>query len=175
MLQAPARRSWSWQGKKACFYEKKGTTRVMYGGDILLIEDNPHDAELILSTLRDKGEWGRITTITNGAEALDYFFGPEGCLQVEGARLPKFVLLDLNLPKVTGLEILKHLTADTRTREMPVVVFSSSDEAQDRINCYACGANSYIVKPVDADRFSSTVEEILSYWMFQNRVSYNQA
>jgi CheY-like chemotaxis protein len=147
----------------------------MYGADILLIEDNPHDAELILSTLREKDRGVRVRTIDDGAEALDYFFGPRGCLQDDEACLPKLILLDLKLPRVGGLEILRSLKKDERTRRIPTVVFSSSDEAQDRINCYNCGVNSYIVKPVDADRFSSVVEDISNYWILKNRVGYSEA
>jgi len=147
----------------------------MYNAEILLIEDNPHDRELILNALQDRARDSRIMTFSDGAEALDHFFGPRGCLQDDEVCLPKLILLDLKLPKVDGLEILKHLKNDERTKYIPTVVFSSSDEAQDRINCYSCGANSYVVKPVDADRFSSVVEDISNYWMLQNKVSYSAA
>jgi two-component system response regulator len=140
--------------------------------DILLIEDNSHDVEMILETFREQNVSHKVRVLRNGAEALDYFFGPQECLQKADFRCPRFILLDLKLPKVGGLEVLRRLKSDERTRNIPTIIFSSSNEARDRIESYLLGANSYIVKPLDADCFSRFVADITSYWLLMNRTSY---
>ena len=140
--------------------------------DILIVEDNPHDVELILDTMKEHYITDKVCVQRDGAEALDYFFGPEGCLLSGAAHLPKLILLDLKLPKVSGLEFLKHIRSDERTRHIPTVIFTSSNEAEDRIESYLLGVNSYIVKPLDADLFSSFVTDIMTYWVSMNKAVY---
>jgi len=140
--------------------------------DILLVEDNPHDAEMILETLGKQDISNRVRAISDGAEAIDYLFGPEGCLAKAEVHLPKLILLDLKLPKVSGLEILKRIKSDERTRHIPVVVFTSSDEARDRTESYRRGANSYIVKPMQAAAFSRFVADLGAYWLSMNMTPY---
>ncbi|MEN6319714.1 MAG: response regulator [Syntrophaceae bacterium] len=144
----------------------------MDNGDILLIEDNRHDVELILDAMSGHYIIDKVCVLRDGAEALNYFFGPEGCFQSAIAHLPKLILLDLKLPKVSGLEFLKHIRSDERTQHIPTVIFTSSNEAEDRIKSYSLGANSYIVKPLDADTFSRFVTDIISYWVSMNRTVF---
>jgi two-component system, response regulator len=136
--------------------------------DILIVEDNRHDAELMLEALEGLNIGDKVRAIHDGVEALDYFFGPEGSLKKENGHLPKLVLLDLKLPKVGGLEILKRIKSDERTMHIPTVIFTSSSESQDRSESYELGANSYIVKPMDADMFSRYVRDIGEYWLSMN-------
>jgi two-component system response regulator len=152
---------------------RKGVNVIMDGVDILIIEDNRHDIEMILETISERDISDMVHVINDGAEAVDYFFGPQGCLQNVPVHLPKLILLDLKLPKVSGLEVLKCIKCDERTRHIPTVVFTSSNEAQDKIESYLLGANSYIVKPMDADKFSRFVENIGSYWVLMNRSTYD--
>jgi two-component system, response regulator len=140
--------------------------------EILLIEDNRHDVDMIKDAIRDRNISEKIQILSDGAEAVDYFFGPHGCLQKSDICHIRFVLLDLKLPKIDGLEVLNRLKSDDRTREIPVVIFSSSNEEKDRRESYRLGANSYIVKPLDADQFSTVVAEISSYWLTRNRTAY---
>ncbi len=145
---------------------------MIHAAEILIVEDNRHDVAMILDTFREQNVAERAAVLRNGEEALDYFFGPGGCLQGPGASYPRFILLDLKLPKVGGLEVLKRLKSDERTRDIPVIIFTSSNEARDRDESCLLGANSYIVKPLDADRFSRFVTEIASYWLVMNRTPY---
>ncbi|HVO67706.1 MAG TPA: response regulator [Syntrophales bacterium] len=147
----------------------------MGGVDILVIEDNRHDVEMILETISEQDISDSVYVINDGAEAIDYFFGPEGCVGDFSCHLPKLILLDLKLPKVSGLEVLKSIKSDERTKYIPTVVFTSSNEARDRTESYLLGANSYIVKPMDADMFSRFVADIGSYWVFMNRSTYDGA
>jgi two-component system response regulator len=147
----------------------------MDGADILVIEDNRHDVEMIIETISEKDISDTVHVINDGAEAIDYFFGPQGCVEDVSCQLPKLILLDLKLPKVSGLEVLKSIKSDERTRYIPTVVFTSSNEARDRMESYLLGANSYIVKPMDADRFSRFVADIGAYWIFMNRSTYDGA
>jgi two-component system response regulator len=143
--------------------------------DILVVEDNPHDAEMIMETLSGQDISSKVLVISDGAEALDYLFGPQGCLAKAEVYLPKLILLDLKLPKVSGLEILKRIKSDERTRHIPVVVFTSSDEARDRTESYSHGANSYIVKPMQAAAFSRFVADLGAYWVSMNMTPYADA
>jgi two-component system response regulator len=140
--------------------------------DILLIEDNSHDIEMILDTFREQNVSSKVRVLRNGAEALDYFFGPHERPQETDFFCPRFILLDLKLPKIGGLEVLRRLKSDERTRDIPTIIFSSSNEAKDRAESYLLGANSYIVKPLDADSFSRFVADIASYWLLMNRTPY---
>ena len=147
----------------------------MGGVDILVIEDNRHDIEMILETISEQDISDTVHVINDGSEAIDFFFGSEGCVEDDSSHLPKLILLDLKLPKVSGLEVLKTIKSDERTKYIPTVVFTSSNEARDRIESYTLGANSYIVKPMDADMFSRYVADIGSYWIFMNRSNYDGA
>ena len=140
--------------------------------DILVVEDNRHDVAMILDALCDQYSPERICVLRNGAEVIDYFFNSPGCHNKADFAGPKFILLDLKLPKVGGLEVLKRLKGDEGTRNIPIIVFTSSNEARDRSECYQLGANSYIVKPLDADCFSRFVTDIGAYWLAMNRTSY---
>jgi two-component system, response regulator len=143
--------------------------------EILIIEDNPHDEVMILDAFREQNIHDKIRVLHDGAEALDYFFSPHGCLRKSDIYYPRFVLLDLKLPKVGGLEVLKRLKSDERARNIPIIIFTSSNEAKDRNESYLLGANSYIVKPLDADCFSRSVADISSYWLMMNRTPYQEA
>lgn len=143
--------------------------------DVLIVEDNHHDEVMILDAFRDQNIHEKIRVLRDGVEALDYFFSPHGCLRKEDIHYPRFVLLDLKLPKVGGLEVLKRLKSDERARSIPVIIFTSSNETQDRNESYRLGANSYIVKPLDADCFSRFVIDIASYWLMINRTPYQEA
>ena len=136
--------------------------------DLLLIEDQPSDADLALRALDDLEIGGRVHLVEDGAEALDFVFGREAYADRSVADAPALILLDLKLPKVSGLEVLRCLKSDDRTREIPVIVLSSSKEDRDVARCYEMGVNSYVVKPVDFDRFTETVQRIGTYWLQTN-------
>ncbi len=138
--------------------------------DILLVEDNRHDIEMIMYAFGEHGMHYQILALQDGATALDYFFGSQGCLQDASTRLPKVIILDLKLPRVSGIEVLKRLKGDARTRHIPIVVFTSSNESQDKLECYSLGVNSYVVKPLDSDEFSHFVADMGSYWISMNRL-----
>ena len=133
--------------------------------EILLVEDNPCDAELTLNTLRKHDLGNRVTLVTDGQQALDWLFGNEAFAP---DLLPKLVLLDLKMPKVNGLEVLRAIRSDIRTRLLPVVVMSSSNQERDVVESYGLGANSYIVKSLDFDTFSTAVAELGHYWLQLN-------
>ena len=130
--------------------------------EILLVEDNNEDLELTLRALKQHRLANRIHVARDGAEALEF-------LQKPGGQLPKVVLLDLKLPKVSGLEVLQAIRKDERTRALPVVVLTSSREEPDVRRCYDLGVNSYIVKPVDFDAFVKAVAEVGLYWLLLNQ------
>lgn len=137
--------------------------------EILLVEDNPQDLELTTRALRKANLANRIHIARDGAEALDFLFceGTHASRKIEDA--PKVVLLDLKLPKVDGLEVLQRVKADPRTASIPVVVLTSSREQKDVVESYRLKANSYIVKPVDFDRFVSAVRDLGMYWLLLNQ------
>ncbi len=136
--------------------------------EILLIEDNPRDAELAMRALKKNNLTNRFVWIKDGAEAIDYIFGrPEAPGGFSSSR-PKLVLLDLKLPKVDGLEILERLKRDPRTRNIPVAVLTSSREEMDIVRSYQAGVNSYIVKPVNFEKFTETVMQLGMYWLLLN-------
>lgn len=132
-----------------------------HGVEILLVEDNANDAELTLRALKQRNLANQVLVCRDGAEAMDFF--SDGALPV-----PKVVLLDLKLPKVDGLEVLRRLKQDDRTRSIPIVVLTSSREEPDIERAYALGANSYIVKPVDFEAFARAVSEVGLYWLLLN-------
>jgi CheY-like chemotaxis protein len=136
--------------------------------EILLVDDSPADVELTVHALKQAGLANSIAVAVDGAEALDYLF----CRGVHHGRSPcdrpSVILLDLNLPKVGGLEVLKALRADKRTRAIPIVVLTSSKEPKDLIEGYKLGANAFIQKPVDFEEFRKTIKEIGAFWLLRN-------
>jgi two-component system response regulator len=143
--------------------------------DILLIEDNPHDAELTVRALRKKGLAQRLLVLQDGAEALDFLFGTGAYADRDRNSFPKVILLDLKLPKISGLEVLRQIKADERIRVIPVVVLTSSEQDSDIMESYRLGANSYIVKPVDYDKFFQAVADVGWYWLFWNRAAFSSS
>jgi two-component system, response regulator len=136
---------------------------------ILLVEDNPDDEALTLRAIRKNMPHG-IMVARDGAEALDYLFGT-GCHAGRDLSVsPLLVLLDLKLPKVNGLEVLRRIRGDARTRVIPVVVFTSSTEEQDILDSYTLGANSYIRKPVDYSQFCGDMKQVMNYWLSVNQL-----
>ncbi len=128
---------------------------------ILLVEDNPDDEELTLLALKENKVLNEVVVARDGAEALEYLLS-------DGARLPQMVLLDLKLPKIDGHEVLKRMRADPRTKLLPVVVLTSSREEEDVVKAYLRGANAYVRKPVDFDRFTSAVRQLQLFWLVLN-------
>jgi two-component system response regulator len=137
--------------------------------DILLVEDNPQDAELTTRALKKNNLANRLITVEDGAEALDFIFCRGKYATRNNSQSPKVVLLDLKLPKVSGLEVLRALKQDERTRSIPVVVVTSSREDPDIKTAYSLGANSYVVKPVDFDAFAESVSSLGLYWLLVNQ------
>ena len=137
--------------------------------EILLVEDDPADAEMTLRALRRNNLANRVHWVKDGAEALEYMFRSGGYAGRDPSHAPKLVMLDIKMPKVDGIEVLRRLKADEATRSVPVVVMTSSNEQQDVIDSYRLGVNSYIVKPVHFDAFLETVAKIGLYWVLTNR------
>jgi two-component system, response regulator len=140
--------------------------------DIILVEDNPDDVELTLDALKTHKLSNRVKVLRDGEEALDYFFGMGKYAGRDVCDRPKVILLDLKLPKVDGLEVLRRIRSDERTNTLPVVVLTSSNEQKDRIDSYHLGVNSYIVKPVEFDSFARAVAQIGFYWVLMNKVPF---
>lgn len=138
--------------------------------EILLVEDNPNDIELALHALKKNNLTNRIHVVRDGAEALDFVFGTGAYEKRNSGKSshPRVILLDLKLPKVDGLEVLKRIKADEKTRNIPVVMMTSSREESDIVASYRLGVNSYIVKPVDFDQFTEAVRQLGMYWMLLN-------
>jgi len=137
---------------------------------ILLVEDNPDDVQLTLRAFKQNKITNEIHVAIDGAEALAYLFGTKNSPPSEPLALPQLVLLDLKLPKVSGLEVLKAIRQDARTRYLPVVILTSSNEDQDLLSGYSLGANSYIRKPVDFTQFIEAVKQLGLYWLVLNQV-----
>ncbi|MGA7743986.1 MAG: response regulator [Polyangia bacterium] len=137
--------------------------------DILLVEDNPQDAELTIRALKKHNLANRLFTVEDGVEALDFVFCRGKYATGDNGHSPKVVLLDLKLPKVSGLEVLRALKQDERTRCIPVVIVTSSREDPDIKTAYGLGANSYVVKPVDFDAFAQAVSSLGMYWLLVNQ------
>lgn len=140
--------------------------------EILLVEDNASDAELTIRALKKKNLANKLIHLQNGAEALDFIFARGKYQGRDILNVPKVILLDLKMPKVNGLEVLATIREDDKTRRIPVVVLTSSNEDPDIDACYALGVNSYIVKPVDFDNFVRAVSELGFYWLLLNQVPH---
>ena len=138
--------------------------------EILLVEDNPLDVELTLRALRKRNLANQVHVVRDGAEALDYIFARGAYAGRDINHSPKVILLDLKLPKVDGLEVLKQIKSDERTKTIPVVVLTSSREEKDMVESYRLGVNSYIVKPVDFDQFLDSVGKLGFYWLLLNEL-----
>jgi two-component system response regulator len=138
--------------------------------EILLAEDNPADAEMTLRALRRNNLANKVHWVKDGAEALDYMFRSGAYANRDPVSVPKLVMLDIKMPKVDGIEVLRRLKAHEETRTIPVVVMTSSNEERDVVESYRLGVNSYIVKPVQFEHFLETVAEIGLYWVITNRV-----
>jgi two-component system, response regulator len=136
--------------------------------DILLVEDNPCDAELTLRAIKKRNLVNPIVIVEDGEEALDYIFCRNAFADRNIEKPPKVILLDLKLPKVSGLEVLKIIKSDDRTRSIPVVIVTSSREDPDIKAAYELGANSYVVKPVDFDAFIEAMSNLGLYWLLVN-------
>jgi CheY-like chemotaxis protein len=137
--------------------------------EILLVEDNPSDLEIALRALKEHNLCNNVQVARDGEEALDFIF----CQGAHAARrpddLPRLILLDLKLPLIDGMEVLRQIRADARTRNVPVVVLTSSTEERDVVESYALGVNSFIAKPVDFDQFRDAMQTIGMYWLLLNR------
>lgn len=137
--------------------------------EILLVEDNPDDAELTIRALKNQNLANQLVWVKNGAEALDFAFRRGAYANRPAAEDPRLILLDLSLPKVNGIEVLTQLKSDPRTRQIPVVVLSSSTQDKDILSSYDLGVNSYVSKPVQFEEFVKVVSELGLYWLLINR------
>ena len=135
---------------------------------ILLVEDNPDDELLTLRALKKNGVLNEVVVARDGVEALDYLFASGDHVGRDTGVMPQLILLDLKLPRVDGLEVLKRLRSDERTRLLPVVILTSSKEQQDMLDGYGLGANSYVRKPVNFEQFVKAVEQLKLYWLVLN-------
>ena len=135
---------------------------------ILLVEDNPDDVELTLLSFKKHHIHNEVVVTRDGAEALDYLFTTGAYAERDKSTIPAVILLDLKLPKIDGLEVLRRLRADERTKLLPVVILTSSKEERDIINGYKLGANSYVRKPIDFNQFSDAVRQLGLYWLLLN-------
>ena len=136
--------------------------------EILLVEDNPNDVELTLRGLKKSNLANKVFVVRDGEEALEYIFTTGSYSERNINHIPKLILLDLKLPKVDGLEVLRQVKSDERTKMIPVVVLTTSKEEKDIMESYKLGVNSYITKPVNFDKFVSSVRDIGFYWLLLN-------
>jgi len=139
--------------------------------DVLLVEDNPHDAEMTIRALAKVNLANKLHHVKDGAAALDFIFARGEYAGRDIENKPKIVLLDIKMPKVDGIEVLKQIKADELTKAVPVVIMTSSKEEQDIITSYNLGVNSYVVKPVDFAGFAKAVSELGFYWLITNQVT----
>lgn len=137
--------------------------------DILLVEDNPYDADLAMMALEERNLINNVVWVKDGQEALDFLFAKNKYDQRNVDSNPKLILLDLRMPKVDGLEVLKKIKSNDHTKNIPVVVLTSSTEDEDMVESYNLGVNSYVPKPVDFDAFSKAVSEVGLYWIVVNK------
>jgi len=141
--------------------------------EILLVEDNVSDAEMTIDALKQNKLVNKLMHVKDGAAALDFVFGEGIYAESPVTNMPRLILLDLKMPKVSGLEVLQKIRADERTRKIPVVILTSSKEDPDIQRCYDLGANSYVVKPVEFEEFQKAIADLGLYWMMVNH-SYNK-
>ena len=137
--------------------------------EILLVEDNPYDVELTLTALKENNLTNKVHVLNDGAEALEFIFATGAHALRNIRNIPKVVLLDLKLPKVNGLDVLRRIKSDERTKKIPVVVLTSSQEERDVVGSYNLGVNSYIIKPVDFNKFIDAVAKLSLYWVLLNK------
>lgn len=137
--------------------------------DVLLIEDNSNDAEMTIRALKKNNFVNKIVHLPDGAAALDYLFGQGAYLERNTEITPKLILLDLKMPKINGIEVLKKIKSSESTKTIPVVVLTSSKEDPDIAECYALGVNSYVVKPLEFDEFVKAIAHLGLYWMLLNQ------
>jgi two-component system, response regulator len=137
--------------------------------EILIVEDNPHDAEMALRALKKNNLANNILVVGDGAEALDYLYARGTYADKNYNNRPKIILLDLKLPKVDGKEVLRTIKNDPDKKVIPVIVLTSSKEERDIVESYALGVNSYIIKPVDFDKFVDSIRELGLYWLLLNQ------
>jgi CheY-like chemotaxis protein len=147
--------------------DKEAINRNRY---LLLVEDNPDDIELTIRAIKKHHITNELIICHDGAEALDFLFARGSFCDRDINDKPRFVLLDLKLPKIDGLEVLRQIRADNRTKLIPVVIFSSSTEQRDMFNVYSEGANSYIRKPVEFEQYSESIRQVGTYWLILNEV-----
>ncbi len=136
--------------------------------EILLVEDNPSDVKLTLRALQKHNLSNKVTVLKNGAEALDFIFAEGEYKDRDNREIPKIIFLDINLPLVSGIEVLRRIKSDERTKKIPVTILTSSAEFRDIEECYNLGVNSYIVKPVEFDKFVEVVSNLGLYWVLLN-------
>jgi two-component system response regulator len=139
--------------------------------EILLVEDNPHDAELTIRALRKVNLANQLIHVKDGAEALDFIFAKGDFAERQIENKPKVILLDIKMPKVDGIEVLRQIKLNDNTKTIPVVIMTSSKEEQDIITSYNLGVNSYVVKPVDFEGFAKAVSELGLYWLITNQAA----
>jgi two-component system, response regulator len=137
--------------------------------EILLVEDNPYDAEMVVHAMKKSNLTNRIHIVKDGEEALDYIFRRGQYAEKSYPKRPRVVLLDLKLPKIDGIEVLRQIRNNPETKMLPVVALTSSKESRDIEECYALGVNSYIVKPVDFAQFTEAVKNLGFYWLLLNQ------
>jgi two-component system response regulator len=140
----------------------------MNGKVILLVEDNPDDEELTIRTLKKNNIMNDIVVVRDGSEAIDYLYGKGKYLGRDLNIMPVIIMLDIKLPKIGGLEVLKRVRSDEKTKLLPVVILTSSDEERDLIESYMLGANSYVRKPVNFSQFQKEVQQLALYWLLLN-------
>jgi len=141
--------------------------------EILLVEDNMHDAELTIRSLKKANLANNLVHVKDGAEALDFIFGRGSYTGRDVYDRPKVILLDIKMPKVDGIEVLRIIKSTEETKRIPVVIMTSSKEEQDIINSYNLGVNSYVVKPVNFEEFAKAVSELGLYWLITNQTPHN--
>ena len=138
--------------------------------DILLVEDNQYDAEMLMRALKKHNFLNKVLWVKDGAEALDFLRCTGPFADRDPSEMPKLVLLDLKMPKVGGVDVLRYIKADEKSRGVPVLMVTSSNEERDVVECYELGANGFVVKPVDFAHFTEAVAKIGMYWLLVNRV-----